>query len=197
MRTSIFTRARMSFLRSKGERGADVATLRGRGADFEGPARVIRGSTDGLFSCCGKVNAAEEPNKERYVLIKGSNLFVFAKEDSPAPKYAVELARKVVNVYPVSGQYQLVYLETTLGDVEYKFKFDLKENAELGNNFAQALKEQIRVADAEAAKTRLGHSLKHTKSIKYAANIATKKKDEAPEAPISVGEALQSTQYAY
>lgn len=142
----------MSFARSKGERGADVVTLRGEtGANFEGPARVTRGQSEGCFSCIGKIGSSE-PDKERYVLIKGSNLFVFLKEDSAAPKYAVDLARKVVNVHPASGHCQMVYLETTLGDIEYKFKFDLKENPELGNNFAKALKEQIKVADAEAAK---------------------------------------------
>jgi hypothetical protein len=44
---------------------------------------------------------------------------------------------------------------------------------------------------------RLGHSLKHTKSIKYASNIANKKKSEAPEAPVSIGEAMQSLPMSY
>lgn len=151
MRGSIFTRARMSFFRSKGERGADVLTLRGKtGANFEGKVRVTRGS-EGCFSCFGNIGSSEQ-DKERYVLIKGSNLFVFLKEDSAAPKYAVDLARKVVNVHPASGQCQMVCLETALGDTEYQFKFDLKENPESANDFAKALKEQIHVADAEAAK---------------------------------------------
>jgi hypothetical protein len=186
----------MSFFRSKGERGADVLTLRGKtGANFEGKVRVTRGS-EGCFSCFGNIGSSEQ-DKERYVLIKGSNLFVFLKEDSAAPKYAVDLARKVVNVHPASGQCQMVCLETALGDTEYQFKFDLKENPESANDFAKALKEQIHVADAEAAKARLGHKIKHSKSIKYATNIASKKKSEAPEAPVSFGEAIQSVPMSY
>lgn len=44
---------------------------------------------------------------------------------------------------------------------------------------------------------RLGHKIKHSKSIKYATNIANKKKSEAPEAPVSFGEAIQSVPMSY
>lgn len=46
------TMARQSFVRSGGERGASVETLRGSGADFEGKAIVKRGDGDGVSCGC-------------------------------------------------------------------------------------------------------------------------------------------------
>lgn len=45
-RTSFLSRARQSFLRSRGDRGANVETLRGvHGSDFEGECYVTRGES--------------------------------------------------------------------------------------------------------------------------------------------------------
>lgn len=54
---SFIVRARQSFLRSNGRRGADVPTLRGlTGADFEGEARVTRGNRSRFFACFADKN---------------------------------------------------------------------------------------------------------------------------------------------
>jgi hypothetical protein len=76
-------------LRSSGERGADVETLRGtHGPDFEDFARISRGDAGGC-SCFG---GSKDLLKERVLLIEGPFCFVFSKEDDPAPKYAISLA---------------------------------------------------------------------------------------------------------
>jgi hypothetical protein len=60
---SFISRARQSFFRSKGDRGADVITLRGMtGSDFEGEARVTRGDIGmGLCFSCFFVDRGGEP----------------------------------------------------------------------------------------------------------------------------------------
>ena len=85
-------------------------------------------------------------------MIKGANLFVFAKEDSAAPKYAVELTHKKISLHEALGHTQVVTLESGLGDVEYKFKFDLRENPELAKNFAVAMREQVAVGESNEVK---------------------------------------------
>lgn len=50
--SKFFSMARPSFVKSGGERGASVETLRGRGADFEGMAIVKRGDGDGVSCGC-------------------------------------------------------------------------------------------------------------------------------------------------
>jgi hypothetical protein len=168
-----------------------VETLRGlTGSDFEGPARVTRGNTSGLCSCFGNNNG--EPNKKGYVLIKGANLFVFAKEDSAAPKYAVELTHKKISLHEALGHTQVVTLESGLGDVEYKFKFDLRENPELAKNFAVAMREQVAVGESNEVKQKLGHrpAFDASKSVKYANTVAAKKKEDQLDAPIGMAEVM-------
>mmetsp|Transcript_54133 Transcript_54133/g.162058 ORF Transcript_54133/g.162058 Transcript_54133/m.162058 type:complete len:226 (-) Transcript_54133:557-1234(-) len=184
-RSSLLQRARMSFYRSKGERGADVATLRGtRGADFEGEARVIRGTSDAVlcscfggggngepvrkgcfvaFSCLGLVflifliearfsfglgllstNGLCDQKKSRFMLIKGSSCFVFASEESTSPKYAIKLAFMKAEVHGTT-----VELQTTLGDVEFRFAFD---KAEIAERFAGVVTEQASIAEGDVAK---------------------------------------------
>lgn len=86
------------------------------------------------------------------MLVKGTNLFVFLREDSPSPKYAIELAHKTVNLHPISGHSQMVTIEDGLGDVDYKFRFELRENSDLAKNFSNVLKEKIAISDTNEVK---------------------------------------------
>jgi hypothetical protein len=91
-------------------------------------------------------------NKQRYVLVKGTNLFIFAKETSPAPKYAVDIPHKKIVLREKVGHSQIVTIETGLGDVEYKVKFDLRANEHVAKNFALALKEEAAVGETNEIK---------------------------------------------
>ena len=88
----------------------------------------------------------------RYVLVKGPNLFVFTKAESSSPKYAVDLERKKATLHPVVGQKQLVTIESGLGDVDYKFLFDLRDNSDVAKNFVVTLREQIAVGETSEVK---------------------------------------------
>lgn len=180
-RSSIFTRARNSFIRSKGERGADVDTLRGNtGADFEGEAIVIRGQTGfGLFSCFDF--GRRKSNNNKYILIKGPFVFVYSKQTASAPTYSIPLKHQRVNVHDIKGNSQVVTLESGLGDIEYEFKFDLNENRELGANFGRVLEEEIVIGNTAEVKEKLGHDTGFTKSFAYAKNVCDKKEKDQPE----------------
>mmetsp|Transcript_5309 Transcript_5309/g.7935 ORF Transcript_5309/g.7935 Transcript_5309/m.7935 type:complete len:216 (+) Transcript_5309:49-696(+) len=185
-RGSIFSKARNSIFRSKGERGADVKTLRGlTGADFEGEVRVTRGRTN-LFSCiCG---GKELVNKKRYIMIKGPNLFVFADMDAPSPKYAIELAHKKIE--RCTNQ-QIVYLDDGLGTVQYEFKFNLHSDPGIAEEFVVALRKQIAAGNVYEVKEGLGHHPEsgRSKSVTFATTIAEKKVKEQPVS-VSVAEVL-------
>ena len=86
------------------------------------------------------------------MLVKGTNLFVFLREDSSSPKYAIELAHKTVTLHPISGHSQIVTIENGLGDIEYKFRFELRENSDLAKNFSNVLKEKIAISDTNEIK---------------------------------------------
>ena len=93
-----------------------------------------------------------QQQKKRYVLIKGPNLFVFSNAASSAPKYALEVVHKKVTLHRVVGNTQLVTFESGLGDVDYKFLFDLRDNSDVAKNFTQALKEQIATGETDEVK---------------------------------------------
>jgi len=93
-RSSFFARAKSSFFRSHGEKGADVTTLRGTaGSDFEGEAKVSRsGVNDTLCSCFG--GGKKGKSKTYFVLVKGPSCFIFSNKNSPSPEYAINLEKK-------------------------------------------------------------------------------------------------------
>ena len=91
-------------------------------------------------------------NKKRYLLIKGPHLFIFSKKDSSAPKYAVELLHRNVCYHEVVGHTQVVTFETGLGEVDYKFIFDLRENKLIAKNFAAALREEVAIGNNKEIK---------------------------------------------
>lgn len=181
----------MSFVRSRGTRGASVETLRGTtGADFEGNAQVVRGQSQGAFCGCwgGKTD------KLRFVLIKGPFCFVFTDEEAPSPKYAINLVHMRARAEEHSYGHTAVLLETSLGDVEYQFIFDISEDEDAPQRFVSVVSEQAVTAEAELVKKRLGHEhlLQKRSSVRYAETIATKKIKEQPEAPITATEVMES-----
>ena len=102
---------------------------------------------------CGLCVSTHQQKRQRYVLIKGPNLFVFASAVSSSPKYALDVVHKKVTLHPQVGHTQLVTFESGLGDVDYKFLFDLRESSDAAKNFTQALKEQIAAGETDEVKT--------------------------------------------
>ncbi len=99
-RSSIFRRAKFSFVRSGGVRGASVEILRGsHGSDFESRARVVRGrgysfgTCFGLFSC-GDEGVERKESVRRWMhllfLVRGGlsfpSRFCFAFSSSCSPR---------------------------------------------------------------------------------------------------------------
>lgn len=127
--------------RSGGDRGADVATLRGtHGPDFEGEAIINRGG-DAVCGCFGGTEM-----KQRLLLIKGPFVFVFSSESDPSPKYAISLAHLTAKFQGPSNGMYLVTLESSLGDVEYELMFKENSAAVL---FVTAAKRQAAVGETE------------------------------------------------
>lgn len=194
-RSSLLTRARQSFVRSRGTRGASVETLRGtRGAEFEGYAKIVRGERSGFLCGCFGGGDGESKSKTRYLLVKGTFCFVFSSEDAPAPKYAIPLVHMKAEIRDVSHGHETVYLETSLGDIEYKMIFDVTHDADIARRFVSAVTQEASTAEAELAKKRLGHTHLLTKrsSTRYAESIALKKAREQPKAPISASESISN-----
>lgn len=215
-RSSLFAAARASFVRTRGQSGASVETLRGTsGADFEGYANVHRGAGSGdeffdmslccFASCFGKKDGLY------FLLIKGYHCFVFKDEDGKSPKYAIELMNRKAVIQPSHSSfiphvphpgaegdttYTTIHLETGLGDVEYKFTF-ANTNKDGSSSKASAFCAAVSTASSEASteqvRKRLGHEalLKSKRSsVRYANNIGVDKAKEQPEAPLGAGEVL-------
>jgi hypothetical protein len=119
-RSSFFSIARRSFIRSNGDRGANVEALRGtHGADFEGTAKIMRGGARGGLFCCGG-----NDKKEKFVLIKGPFCFVFSRETSSSPLYAI-------NLVDLKTEHKglVALMQTNLGDTDYELHFEKEEVA--------------------------------------------------------------------
>mmetsp|Transcript_11428 Transcript_11428/g.21379 ORF Transcript_11428/g.21379 Transcript_11428/m.21379 type:complete len:245 (-) Transcript_11428:115-849(-) len=162
-------------------RSTDVNTIKGHsGADFEGYCKVNR-AVDMMsflwFSCLfRKIN---EIGKQYYVLIKGPNLFVYETKTSAGPKYAVELAHKKCMLHPTttSSHTQFVTIESGLGDVEYQFEFDTRNDLDVAKRFAMAVRNDIALGETMEIKKKLGHeqdhdSMKRSSSVMYACLVA-------------------------
>jgi hypothetical protein len=204
-RSSLFQRARASFYRSRGQSGASVETLRGTtGSDFEGYALVERCSAEEFvfdcnpFSCC-----CGHKDGLYFLLIKGYHCFVFKDEEGVAPKFAVELNHRKAVLQPKhDANHCVVHLETSLGDVEYKFTFaksHLDENDTVTTPdakaaaFVTAVGAAASAAQTEEVRTRLGHQglLNKRSSVRYANNIGVAKAKEQPEKPVGMGEVMR------
>ena len=85
--------------------------------------------------------------KVRYIVVKGHSVFVYRNQESPAPKYAIDLAHMTI-----FSQRNVVYIESALGDVEYKFKFDTRQNPLLPSEFMAALQQDAELANTDEIK---------------------------------------------
>lgn len=200
---------RTTFTRKTGPTGASVQALRGNsGADFEGYATVHRGDDSlGLPALCCCFGSSRKDGLY-FLLIKGYYCFVFDNEDSKAPKYAIELMHLKAVIQPShvshipllphpganhETSYTTIFLETSLGDVEYKFTFANTE-ANVGTKFCNAVAVAANEANAEQVRKRLGHEglNRRRSSVKYAQAIGQAKAKDQPSAPITAGEVLSA-----
>jgi len=167
-------------VRSSGKKGASLDVLRGhKGGDFEGQAKIHRSGAGETCSCFG-----HGKDRLRIILIKGFFIFVFADEDANTPLYAISLAHMRAQAKKTSTGYTMVLLESSLGDAEYEFSFEVEEDA---RKFTSVVKEQAAHAEAEEVRKRLGHGDLLTKraSVRYAEDIAKKKVEDQPDAPVT------------
>lgn len=135
----------------------NVKNICGRcGADFEGEAIVRRGNSNNIlgldlpFWLKPKLSTRKD-----YIVIKGPYIFVYDTSIAPEPRFAIPLRRhfKIESSIHRKKKSQTVSLKTGLGDVEYKFKFNLNDGKkELGNQFCRTLKRQINVGTSESTK---------------------------------------------
>lgn len=158
--------------RSGGDRGADLKTLRGNHADFEGQGTISRGEAG--CGCFGRSDAKEQ----RTLLIKGPFCFVYDLKNESSPLFAVSLYRMKAKAVDSSH----VQLSTTLGDVEYVIFFSDPEQV---LDFTEAVTKQSAVAQSDEVRRQLGHGnlLNKRASVRYAEIVAKKKVKEQPEPP--------------
>lgn len=174
--SSFFSKLSRSFRRSNGERGADVATLRGsHGADFECDVNIRRGA----IGCSCGLFGHKDSSKERFLLIKGAHCFVFKNENSPSPKYAIALAHTKARKHDLLRQ-NTVVLESYLGDAEYTLVFPTTDRAE---EFIFVANKNASLGELEEVRVRLGHEhlLSQSKSVKYAGKVANAKVKVQPK----------------
>ena len=216
---------RTTFIRKNATHGASVETLRGNsGADFEGYATVHRGDNSlglpSLLCCCCCFGNTTTKDGLYFLLIKGCYCFVYDNEDSKAPKYAIELMHLKASIRPphVSPIPQsphpaanhettstTIFLETSLGDVEYKFTFantttttdatsKNNTNSNVASKFCNAVAVAANEANADQVRKRLGHEglNRRRSSVKYAQAIGEAKAKDQPSAPVTAGEVLSA-----
>ncbi len=209
--TRLVAAVRATFIRKNATQGASVQTLRGSsGADFEGYATVHRGDNSlgcpPLFCCFGSSSSATKDGLY-FLLIKGYHCFVYDNEESKAPKYAIELVNLKASIQPShvshiprvphpganhESTYTTIFLETSLGDVEYKFTF--ANNANVATKFCNAVALAANEASADQIRKRLGHDglNRRRSSVKYAQAIGETKAKDQPSAPLTAGEMLSA-----
>ena len=115
------------------------------------------------------ITCVPNQNKKLYVLVKGTNLFIFQSEHASAPLYAVDLPHRVIALHSPKEEFlnktctgshaeglktQIVTLETGLGDVEYSLMFDvsLKENEDLAEKCANAMSKEAKAGETNEVK---------------------------------------------
>lgn len=186
-KSSIFGSIKTLLKKKPTAQGASVAILRGNsGADFEGPAKVRREDYTPGCMCYSNDKSA---SKVRYVLIKGNSCFVFSSKEDTSPKFAIPLCHlKVELEEPQRDQTAEVIFKSGLGDVEYRFTFDLKENPNAGNDFKKAASAGAAQGTVLKAKERLGHKVQLRGSVVYAEMISNAKAKDQPEKQDTLGE---------
>mmetsp|Transcript_17807 Transcript_17807/g.29444 ORF Transcript_17807/g.29444 Transcript_17807/m.29444 type:complete len:236 (-) Transcript_17807:1126-1833(-) len=186
-RVSLFGRARQSFVRSGGERGATLSNLRGTtGADFEAKGDVERTNPNSAGGC-GCLGGGSRIDTDVIILIKGPFCFIFKNEAASTPRYAINLAHMKAKTQSAPSGRHPVALETNLGDIEYEVYLKDEETAEL---FQTTVSQQAADGETDEVRKRLGHGhlLNKRASIRFAESVATKKIEDQPEAPVSTEE---------
>merc|ERR1711862_546329 len=148
-----------------------------------------------------KIGSVEESSsssrkKPQFLLLKGNSLFVFQSEDAPSPKYAIPLERMQVEAEKETD----VLLKTALGDVEYRFIFNIKDDddsRDIVNKFLISVRFAVNEANIEETKKRLGHEhqINSRASTVYANQIASEKVKDQPDAPMNVNVTQGMTDY--
>lgn len=207
--SNLLAAARASFYGTRGQTGASVEALRGNtGSDFEGYATLHRGDAGGVLDMFDVTNlfCCKKKDGLYFLLIKGYHCFVFNSEDSKSPKYAIELMNRKAVIQPSHDSfiphvphpgarhdttYTTIHLETSLGDVEYKFTFANMDN-DLAKKFTDAVAVASNEASTEQVRKRLGHEglLNKRSSVRYAEAIGAAKAKDQPDVPVGAGEVL-------
>lgn len=131
---------------------------------------------------------------------------MFENEDSKSPKYAIELINRQAVIQPSHDTiiphvphpgaahdtgYTTVHLETSLGDVEYKFTFaNMEKNT--ATEFCSAVTVASNDASAEKVRERLGHDklLNKRASMRFANAVGAAKAKDQPDAPVTSAEVM-------
>lgn len=147
--------------------------------------------------CC-----CRQKDGKYFLLIKGYHCFAFKDEEGISPKFAVELNHRKAVLQHSDANHAIVALETSLGDVDYKFTFaksHLDENdtvsttAEKAAAFVSAVNASATAAQTDEVRTRLGHEnlLNKRSSVRYANTVGTAKAKDQPEKPVGYGEVMR------
>jgi len=191
--SSFFNRARTSFFRSGGNRGASIEVLRGNnGADFEATAIVNHIESNCLCSTGGGRGGG---SKNMLVLMKGPFIFVFPSdvETTGTPEYAISLLDLHAEITPSStnGSHHPVILKKSVveDDFAYEFVFMTVQDA---TKFQTCVERQSKSAQTNEIRKNIGHAhlVQRTKSIRYAETIAIKKVSNQPEKPVKMTSAF-------
>jgi len=174
-----------------GPPGKSVEDIRGTtGADFEAFGGVMagRGGGGGGICCCfTDPDVREYGSPRRYILAKGTSCLVYMTDTSLVPLYAIKLAGSVPVVSSEKGRYQVVTLQSALGDVNFSFTFDTEgENSEIIKTFSSVIGRAAREAQLKEKRRELGHeNLGNTReSAMHADTVAASATARAPSKPI-------------
>merc|ERR1712129_89811 len=111
--------------------------------------------------------------------------------------YAIPLQELQAEAEKESHGHTDVLLQTTLGDVEYRFRFNTKEDKDIVSNFLTSVCNASTEASIEAKKKELGHEhqINPRASTVYANQVAQEKTKDQPDAPINVNMTEAMTDY--
>lgn len=97
----------------------------------------------------------------------------------------MELAHKKCTLHPAaaSERTQTVTLESGLGDIEYQFEFDKRQDPDIAKRFASAVRGDIALGERMEMKKKLGHEKDSDtrKSVRYACIVAENNRSHEEE----------------
>lgn len=181
-----------------GPPGQSVEDIGGTtGADFEafGGVTAGRGGGGGGICCCFRdPDVREYGSPRRYILVKGSSCFVYEKDTSLSPLYAIKLAGSVPVVPSAKGKYQVVTLESALGDAKFSFTFDInEENSEIIQSFISVVRRAAVGALVEEKRRELGHGdlINKRASVAHADMVGVSAAARQPSQPIDAKDHME------